>query len=156
MASIFKVNYPILKVNTDYFFSLRFQGFLLHVVQIPINLPTRENIPRLCRVVRDSIQEKGQQFKNQITTFTTLWSEHKASWQYRIYAYIFFQKHRKLIKHVTQLKLYLDCHELLCLRKSKGWEESPTVLIFGHCWQRAVSNTFVSFEQFCLELTNWN
>lgn len=57
----------MLKVNTD--LSRR---SLLHVVQIPINLPTKENIPRLCRVIRDSIQEKGQQFKNQITTFTTL------------------------------------------------------------------------------------
>lgn len=84
------------------FFSLRFQAFLLHVVQIPINLPTRENIPRLCRVVRNSIQEKGQQFKNQITTFTTLWSEYKASWQYRIYMYTcIFHKYRTLIKHVT-------------------------------------------------------
>lgn len=101
----------------------------------------------------DSIQEKGQQFKNQITTFTTLWSEYKASWQYRIYMCIYiFQKHRKWIKHVKQFKFYLDCHELICPRQTKRCEESPTPLTFGHRWQRAVSNTFVSFEQFDLIL----
>lgn len=71
ITSIFKGKLPYAKSRHN-FFPLRSQGFLLHVVQIPINLPTTENIPRLCRVVRNSIQEKGQQFKNQITTFTTL------------------------------------------------------------------------------------
>lgn len=123
IASNLMVNYPMLQVNTAFFF-LRCQGFLLYVVQIPINLPTRENIPRLCRDVRDSIQEKGQQFKNQITTFTTLWSEYKASWQYWIYIYTYsFQKHRRVITPHT-IKLYLGCNELLCPRQNETWDKN--------------------------------
>lgn len=126
MPSILKVNYPMLKVDTD-FFSLRFQAFLLHIVQIPINLPTRENIPRLCRVVRNSIQEKGQQFKNQITTFTTLWSEYKASWQYRTHMYIcIFYKYRTLIIHVIiQVASWLSWIDDRCKTK-QGVGEMPT------------------------------
>lgn len=39
---------PYAKSKHRCIFFLRCQGFLLHVVQIPVNLPTRENIPRFC------------------------------------------------------------------------------------------------------------
>lgn len=46
---------------------------ILHVVEIPMNLPITGNFPRLCsHQERDSIQVEGKQFKNQITTFISL------------------------------------------------------------------------------------
>lgn len=62
MPSILKVNYPTQKVDTEFFF-LKIPNFSLHVVQIPINLPTRENIPRLCRVVEIPSRRKDSSLK---------------------------------------------------------------------------------------------
>lgn len=67
MPSILTVNYPMLKVDTEFFF-LKIPSFSSTCCTNTNKLTN----PRLCRVVRNSIQEKGQQFKNQITTFTTL------------------------------------------------------------------------------------